>query len=111
VQGTTYAPTAAIDITLNNAAEQVFRFGVVSRTLFVKETGSTCYTGPVIEVPDDSPGYAFDALLNVFVCDTAPCGTTGTPNLKVKVAFVDANAATPISGQRQIVIESWEPPR
>jgi hypothetical protein len=45
VQGTTYAPKAALDITLNNAAEQVFRFGVISRSLWVKETGSFSYSG------------------------------------------------------------------
>ena len=127
VQGTTYAPKAAMDITLNNAAEQVFRFGVVSRTLVVKETGSTCYTGPVIEVPDDSPGYAFDVFLNVYVCGSGdlvpiPGGGTGCPtpgnnpnnialvsNLTAKVAFIDVNAASPISGQRQIDIDAWEP--
>ena len=57
VQGTTYAPGAVVDITLNNAAEQVFRFGVVARSLWTKLTGSFSYTGVVIEVPDDSPGF------------------------------------------------------
>ena len=34
----------------------MIRFGIISRTLWAKETGSLRYTGPVVEVPDTSPG-------------------------------------------------------
>src|SRR5262249_54285860 len=53
IQGTTYTPTAALDIALNNNTGQVFRFGVISRTLWLNPTGSANLSGPVIEVPDD----------------------------------------------------------
>src|SRR5206468_1921824 len=57
IQGTTYVPAAAVDLTLSNVTAQVLRFGVVARVLAVKETGSIGYSGPVIEIPDNSPGY------------------------------------------------------
>lgn len=110
VQGTTYEPAAAVNITLNNAAEQVFRFGVVARSLWVKETGSFSYAGPVIEVPDDSPGFTYAVYLTAYVCPGKPsCDTTGAPVLRTKVAIVDAVASAPVAGQRQIAILSWSP--
>ncbi|HEY4021017.1 MAG TPA: hypothetical protein VGM75_20175, partial [Pseudonocardiaceae bacterium] len=115
IQGTTYAPNAVLDITLNNAAEQIFRFGVVSRSLWVKETGSFTYTGPVIEVPDDSPGFVFSVFLNVYVCPNSPTCTPPPPQTpttpplaeSARVAFVDADPATPVPSQRQVSILSW----
>jgi hypothetical protein len=110
VQGTTYAPKAAIDISLNNIAEQVFRFGVIARTLWVKATGSYAYAGAVIEVPDDSPGFVFSVYLTVYVCPgAATCGTAGAAALRVKVAFVDADPTTPLPGRRQVAVLSWSP--
>ncbi|MGH3862072.1 hypothetical protein [Actinokineospora sp.] len=112
VQGTTYAPRAALDITLNNASEQVFRFGVVTRSLWVKLTGSFSYGGPVIEVPDDSPGFVFSVYLSVYPCPSpGPCSTSGTPSLRAKVAFVDSDPVTPIAGRRQVSVLSWSNPR
>lgn len=112
VQGTTYAPRAALDITLNNASEQVFRFGVVARSLWVKLTGSFSYGGPVIEVPDDSPGFVFSVYLSVYPCPSpGPCSTSGTAALRAKVAFVDSDPVTPIAGRRQVSVLSWSNPR
>lgn len=112
VQGTTYAPHAALDITLNNAAEQVFRFGVVTRSLWVKLTGSFSYGGPVIEVPDDSPGFVFSVYLSVYLCPSpGQCPTTGIPSLRAKVAFVDADPVSPLAGRRQVSVLSWSSPR
>jgi hypothetical protein len=111
VQGTTYAPKAALDITLNNAAEQVFRFGVIARTLWVKETGSFSYTGVVIEVPDDSPGFVFSMYLTVYLCPkSATCSPAGSPVLRSKVALVDSDPTTPQAGARQVTILSWSRP-
>jgi hypothetical protein len=108
VQGTTYAPAAALDITLNNATEQVFRFGVIARSLWVKETGSFAYIGPVIEVPDDSPGFVLSVFLQAYICPKAStCTPGGTPALTAKVAIVDADPTAPVSGRRQISVLSW----
>jgi hypothetical protein len=110
VQGTTYAPKAAIDITLNNAAEQVFRFGVIARTLSVKLTGSFNYPGVVIEVPDDAPGFVFSVYLTVRVCPgAATCGSTAAAALRARVAFVDNAPDKPIAGKRQVAVLSWSP--
>ncbi|GAA1601333.1 hypothetical protein GCM10009789_64460 [Kribbella sancticallisti] len=111
VQGTTYAPKAVLDITLNNAAEQVFRFGVVARSLWVKETGSFSYSGVVIEVPDDSPGFVFSMYLAVYLCPKSPtCSPSGSPVLRSKVALVDSDPTTPQAGARQVTILSWSRP-
>lgn len=108
VQGTTYAPNAALDISLNNAAEQVFRFGVIARTLYVTVTGSFAYVGPVIEVPDDSPGFVFSVFLNVYMCPgQSTCAAVGAPMISSRVALVDADPTNPQSGHRQVSILSW----
>lgn len=108
VQGTTYAPNAVLDITLNNAAEQIFRFGVIARSLWVKETGAFSYTGPVIEVPDDSPGFVFSVFLNATVCPgRSTCAPASIPNVSARVAFVDGDPTNPSSGHRQVSVLSW----
>src|SRR5262249_32945952 len=102
------APAAVLDVTLNNVAEQVFRFGVIARALWVKETGSFSYTGVVIEVPDDSPGFVLAVYLFAYVCSGAgPCATTGPPSLRAKVAFVDGDPTSPTPGSRQVVVLGW----
>ena len=111
VQGTTYTPKAVIDVTLNNVAQQVFRFGVIARSLWVKETGSFAYLGPVIEVPDDSPGFVFSVYLSVYVCPGSDsCAPSGQPALRSKVAYVDPDPVTPVPGKRQVVVLSWSTP-
>ena len=71
VQGTTYAPLASLNLSLNNIAESVFRFGVIARSLSIFETASFSYPGAVIELPDNSPGWGFDGTLvqlKVYLC-------------------------------------------
>jgi hypothetical protein len=104
VQGTTYAPKAVLDVTLNNATEPIFRFGVVARSLWVKETGSVTFTGPVIEVPDDSPGFVFGVYLSAYVC---PCSPGDSPAARARVAYVDGDPANPVPGARQVSVLSW----
>jgi Tfp pilus assembly protein PilX len=111
VQGTTYTPAAAVDIILNNAAEQVFRFGVIARSVWVKETGSFSYGGVVIEVPDDSPGFVFSMYLTAYICpNSSSCTPAGAGALKAKVALVDSNPSTPVPGRRQVTVLSWTRP-
>lgn len=109
VQGTTYAPKAVLDVTLNNATEPIFRFGVVARSLWVKETGSVTFNGAVIEVPDDSPGFVFGVYLSAYVCPGA--GTcvppSGTPVARARVAYVDGDPTNPVAGARQVSVLSW----
>ncbi len=100
IQGTTYVPLAPIDISLSNITAQVLRFGVISRVLRVKETGAVSYTGPVIEIPDDSPGYGPGGtvvLLESYVCEASPTCTpaTGTLGLRARVYIKDAGTIGP----------------
>ncbi len=108
VQGTTYAPKAVLDVTLNNATEPIFRFGVVARSLWVKETGSVTFTGAVIEVPDDSPGFVFGVYLSAYVCPgSGTCAPSGTPSARARVAYVDGDPTNPVAGARQVSVLSW----
>jgi hypothetical protein len=111
VQGTTYAPLGAVDLTLNNASEQVFRFGTIARAVWIKETGSFSYTGPVIEVPDDSPGFGVSAYLDAYVCPkSASCSVTGTPALRSRIALFDSDPSSPAARRRKIAVLSWSTP-
>jgi hypothetical protein len=88
----------------------VLRFGVISRTLMLKETGAVSYIGPVIEIPDDSPGYGPGGtvvFLEVYVCRGPTCSVaTGTRALTARV-FIDDPTGTPVAGSRQMTIQSW----
>jgi len=111
VQGTTYAPIAPVDVTLNNSTAQAFRFGIISRTLSAKETGSLRYAGPVVEVPDNTPGYDAGGTvvyLTVYVCPgSATCGvSTGTLALRARVYIRDPSGR-PVPPSRQMTIQSW----
>lgn len=109
IQGTTYVPRAALDISLNNLTGQVFRYGVIARSLLVSPTGSADLTGPVIEVPDDSPGYGLRTVvhLNVYLCPgAAACSAAGKLGLQATVGLVD-RSGTPVAGRREVTIYNW----
>jgi hypothetical protein len=110
IQGTTYVPWAAVDVGLNNMTGQVFRYGVISRSLYLSATGSVNLGNAVIEVPDDSPGYALRTVvyLNVYVCPGANVCTAaaGTLRLRAKVGINDPTG-TPVAGQREITVYNW----
>jgi len=111
IQGTTYTPRAALDIQLNNATGQVFKFGVIVRELVLGMTGSFSLTDPVIEVPDNSPGYRFGdtvTYLNVYVCPGASTcsSSTGKLRLRAKVALVDPTG-TVVPGARTVTVLGW----
>lgn len=108
VQGTTYTPIAAVDLTLNNATQQVLRFGVISRSLWITETGSFSYTGAVIEVPDDTSGGTGMPVvfLTVFVCPattTSSCSTDPGAIKMLRVKATMSGSAPPAS----MTILSW----
>ncbi len=110
IQALAYTPVAVIDLTLSNITQQALRFGVVSRALWAKETGAINYTGPVIEVPDNSPGYGPGGTivyLTVYMCPAASsCDTGGKVGLKARVLIFDPSG-TPSPPARRITIQSW----
>lgn len=125
IQGTTYAPRAALDINLNNVSEQVFRFGLVARTVRLAITGSSTFADAVIAVPDISPGFSttvpMAANLQVFICEGGGCAAPATPTppgyvpaagsgwvrrLSTRVRVTD-EAYPPTAARRQVDVESW----
>ena len=109
VQGTTYVPRAKLDISLNNLTGQVFRYGVVARSLYLNPTGSASLSNPVIEVPDESPSYGRRTVINltVYVCPgSSTCSTSGQLRLRVKVGVIDPTG-TAVAGQREITVYNW----
>jgi hypothetical protein len=111
IQGTTYTPRAVIDLALNNITSQVLRFGVVARALWIKETGSITYSGPVIEVPDNSTGYGPGGTvvyLDVYLCPASSGCTTSTGRLGLRARVLIYDPTTiPNPPARQITIQSW----
>jgi len=115
VQGTTYTPLAAIDLSLNKATGQVFKFGVISRALALTMTGSFTFTGPVIELPDDSPGFTNGdtvVYLSVYLCPgvalASNCVSSAPPpSLRASVDIVDPTPGTVQAGNRQVTITNW----
>lgn len=113
-QGTTYAPLADVNITLSNFSAEVAKFGVIARQLeFNVNTGNPSWTGPVFEIPDNSPGYGYNNTtvdLKVHVClgsatVTAAC-MTSTPSLTSRVQLWDPTGA-PVPPSRQMTVLSW----
>jgi len=89
----------------------VLRFGVISRTLWVKETGSIAYISPVIEIPDNSTTYGPGGTvvyLNAYVCEAAAtCSTaTGKLGLRARVVIYDPSGS-PNPPARQVLVQSW----
>ena len=81
-QGTTYSPRAAIDVTLSNISQQVFKYGLITRTLRFDITGSSTFDQAVIAVPDDNTGPQpvtdVAVYLQVYLCPSGTC--SGPPN-------------------------------
>jgi hypothetical protein len=119
-QGTTYTPYAALDIAMTNASGQVFKSGLITRSLLFKVTASSGFNQPVIEVPDDSLGPApLDVYLTAYACpagSAASCSAATPPAAPWRVAgqawatITDAGS-TPVAGSRQITVRSWQLPR
>ncbi|TDO64045.1 hypothetical protein EV651_105269 [Kribbella sp. VKM Ac-2571] len=111
LQGTTYTPAAVVDITLSNVTQQVLRFGLVSRALYIKETGALSYSGPVIELPDNSLGYGPGGTivyLSTYVCPGKPSCSSSTGTLLVRSrVFLYDPSGTPEPVSRKVVIQSW----
>jgi hypothetical protein len=108
IYGTTYVPNAVIDLYLNNNTVQVFRWGLVTRSLLIGSTGSSSLASAVIDVPDDAPAaFALPNImfLDVFVCPgQSTCDTSGTVRLRAKVQL---SATTPTT----VTVLSWSQQR
>jgi hypothetical protein len=68
------------------------------------------YTGPVIEVPDNSPGLGVGSTviyLTVYDCPgVSTCSSSGRLRLRSRVVVVDPTG-TPVAGSRTMNVQSW----
>ena len=116
LQGTTYVPKAALDITLNNISQQVFRYGLVVRTLTFSITGSSSFDQAVISIPEDSTDLQIHPVaiyLQVYLCPGDACsGAPGTDPgwIRRASARVDIQDSTPgiaAPPHRQVLLQQW----
>ncbi|WBQ07095.1 hypothetical protein [Kribbella sp. CA-293567] len=106
VDGTVYAPEAALDLTVTGGNRPIVEAGLVIRALRVSITGSL--TGVAIDLPDVSPGFTFGLHLSVYLCPGALlCAPSGKPALQAKIGLVDADPADPDPGRRKVTVLGW----
>jgi Tfp pilus assembly protein PilX len=101
VQGTTYAPYAALDINLTNSTAQVFRSGLIARALSIQLTASASFSGALIEVPDDS---SVTVPLEVYLRAYVSGRLVGTA--QVRYSSADPTVP-PTPGHRNVNVISW----
>ena len=109
-QGTTYVPYGDLQLLLGNFASEIMKFGLVARQLeFAFWNGATSQNVPVIEIPDNSPGFGFETTLvrlEVYVCPGTTCASGGELALKSKVRIFD-EGGTPGPPNREVSVLSW----
>jgi hypothetical protein len=113
IQGTTYAPYAALDIALTNASGQVFRSGLIARSLRIKITASSGFAEPVIMVPDDaSAATPLDVYFRAYLCPEGSACSSPAPAAPWKLAgtsrvrYTDPGGS-PSAGHRDVDVLSW----
>ncbi|MGO4256734.1 hypothetical protein [Marmoricola sp. RAF53] len=111
LQGTTYVPLADVDVQLGNFSAEVAKFGIVARQVeFAITNGNPSWTGPIFEIPDNSPGYGYSNSsvdLKVHLCPgQATCSTSAATALTSRVQIWDPSGA-PAPPGRQVSILSW----
>ncbi|MCW2758550.1 MAG: hypothetical protein JWO46_2296 [Nocardioidaceae bacterium] len=115
LQGTTYVPYGDLNIILSNFSAEVAKFGIVARQLeFNINNGHPRWTGPIFEIPDNSPGYGYENTtvdLKVHLCPgVATCSVTAPVALTARVQLWDPTGE-PVPPKRQISILSWSEQR
>jgi hypothetical protein len=110
VQGTTYMPRARIAVALNNDTGQVFRNGVIARSLYVEPTASADLSNPLIEVLGHVTDFGRRTVvyLTVHVCPGAStCSAAGRLRLRVKVGIIDPSGSPGTGGDRDVTVYTW----
>ena len=114
LQGTTYVPLGKIDLQVANTVGQMFRWGVIGRSLYANLNGAAP-PGALIELPDNSPGFGIDNTLvqfDVYVCPgQSTCDDSGTLALKVRAQIADGDGDPSTIDDRSINVLSWSEQR
>ncbi|GAA4807655.1 hypothetical protein ACFQ0K_02290 [Nocardioides caeni] len=118
-QGTTYVPLGNIRLLIGNFSNEIMKFGLISNSLeFAFWNGNSVQDQPVIEIPDNSPGFGVKSTivqLKVYVCPSSPtCSASGTPALTSRVQLWaptgGANGGE-VKNKRAVRVLSWSHPR
>jgi hypothetical protein len=112
-QGTAYVPKARLDIRLVGVTGQVFRAGLIARSVSLNVSPSNGYEGPLIELPDNSFAPApLRVYLTAWSCPGGGCvSPPSTANGwqvvgRTLVQYTDLNFV-PVAGQRGVDVKSW----
>jgi hypothetical protein len=116
VTGTVYAPLAALDIGLTNTSGQVFRSGLIARSVRMGVSSSSTYSAPIIDVPDDTLGPVdLVVYLTAYRCpEGATCTGVSPPSApwvmagKAQVKYDDKGVYPPLAGKRSVSVEAWQ---
>lgn len=105
IRGTTYTPWSWLHLNLNNSTNQVFRWGLITRSLTVETTGSPNLANAVIDVPDDAliavptPTISY---LEVYACPGQSTCSPGAGTLQLRIK-VQLSVSTPTT----VTVLSW----
>lgn len=114
IQGTTYAPRGAVDVTTISNKAPVFNSGVIGQSVWLRHGAGaeTNSPAPVAVVPADGGSEeVMSVYLSTYVCrDSGECPTTGQPARRAKVTFKDADPAAPVAGDRGVRVVGWSTP-
>jgi hypothetical protein len=107
IDGTTYTPNNWLNMGLNNAALNVFRWGLITRSITLTTTGSSLgIDGVFIDVPgtaqSPAPPKPSDMLLDVYTCSGSQDCDVVITNLRL-VVKVRLSASKPYA----VTILSW----
>jgi hypothetical protein len=116
VTGTVYAPLAALDIGITNTSGQVFRSGLIARSVRMDLSSSGMHSAPIIDVPDDTSGPVdLVVYLTAYRCpEGATCTGVSPPSApwvmagKAQVKYGDKGIYPPVAGQRSVSVEAWQ---
>ncbi|MFI5697090.1 hypothetical protein ACIA58_34865 [Kribbella sp. NPDC051586] len=105
VQGTVYAPSGVLDLTVGPGAP-VIGAGAVVRALRI--TATAPLSGVAIDLPNDSPGFTFGVQLTAYICPGGlVCPASGRPALQARIGLVDADPDAPVAGRRAVTVLGW----
>lgn len=101
VQGTVYAPYAAMALRLSGVSSPVVRAGVLLRSMQVNVTPLAGYAGPILDLPSTSAG---PVPLEVYFRASRAGKVVATARVRYPAADP---TVTPTAGRRSVVVLSW----